>query len=150
MMSARPAHATSDATAMIAFRSIEARSGRRLEHHGRSVSDDFTHRLSDLGGIESHHHDRVRLHECRIAHHAVDGVATSLLEQLCVFADLPADDGAQSGHDVAAQTAAPHHHAEDLALHFAYPVAGHILGRHDKHETSSSVLFAGRVCLPCD
>ena len=62
--------------------------------------------MADLGGIEAHHHDSVRLHETRVFHQAIHGVAARLLEELRVLGDLAPDERAQPGHDVAAEAAA--------------------------------------------
>src|SRR5262249_28007401 len=107
---------------------------QRVEDHRGAVGDDLAHRLPDLGGVEAHHHDRVRLHEGRILHHAVDRVAARFLEELRVLGDLAADQRAQSRHDVAGEAAAAHDDAEDLALDLTHAVPGDVFGSDDQHD----------------
>src|SRR5580693_19176 len=112
-------------TAMTMLRSIAG----RLDDRRGAIGHDLAHRLSHLGGIETHHDDGIRTHRGRVAHHAVDGLAPRLFEQLRVFVDLAADP------------ARAHHDAEDLAESPDGPVTGHILRcRHD-HGFASSRTF---------
>ena len=57
----------------------------------------------------------VRAHRRRVLHQPVDRAAPRLFEELGIFVDLPADDRAQPGHNVAAETAAAHDDAKALA-----------------------------------
>src|SRR5215472_5728348 len=76
-----------------------------LEDHGRAVGDDLAHGLADLGGVEAHHDDAVGPHGGGVLDQPVDRLAAGLLEELGVFVDLAAHDGAEAGHDVAAEPA---------------------------------------------
>src|SRR5579871_4358595 len=63
-------------------------SARLLDDDCRAVRHDLAHRLADLGGVESHHPHRVRLHEARVLHQAIHGMPASFLEKLRVLGDL--------------------------------------------------------------
>ncbi len=63
--------------------------------------------------------------------------ARVLFQRLRVFVDLAADDRAQPGHDVAAESPAADDHAEDLTQRGRHAVSGDILGRGDDHALSS-------------
>src|SRR5205085_9873331 len=76
--------------------------------------------------------------------HAVDRVATRLLQQLGVFLDLAATQGAQARHDVAAQAAAAHDQAEDLALRLDHLITGNVFSRSNDHRN----LLTRRYAVP--
>jgi class 3 adenylate cyclase len=124
-------------------------SGDALDHRRRPVGNDFAHRLADLGRIEAHHQHGVGAHHGGVAYQAIDGVAARLFEQLGVFVDLAADDRAQSGHDVAAETAASDDNAKALPLGLDDPVAGDGLGGYDQHSCLRSVV-ACAICGTLD
>jgi hypothetical protein len=63
-------------------------------------------------------------------------MAARFFQQLGVLRNLAAAERAQAGHDVAADAAAAHHHAEDLALGLPHAVAGDVFTGDDDHGVS--------------
>src|SRR5690349_2277108 len=64
--------------------------GRRvpLEHAGGAVRHDLAPARAHVGGVETHHRDRVRPHRGRVLHHAVECLAPGVLVELDVGPDL--------------------------------------------------------------
>src|SRR3954468_13589350 len=124
----RPHTMAATPTAMTELRSIVG-----LQDCGGAVSHDLAHVLADLRGVETHHDDGVRSHRGRVAHQPVHRLPASLFQELGVFVDLPAGDGAQAREDVAAQPARTHHHAEHLAQRLLHPLPRHALRCRHQH-----------------
>src|ERR1700674_3583884 len=93
-----------------------------------TISNDFAHGLAHFRGIEAHHDDGVGTHDGRVAHHPIDRLPASLLQQLRIFVNLAAGDRAQSGHDVAADAAAPHHDSKALSDGFLHTMPRNMFG----------------------
>src|SRR6516164_2195151 len=123
--------------------------GERFDHRGGAVRDDLAHRLTDLGRIEAHHQDRVGAHHGGVLHQPVDRLAAGLFEQMGVFVDLAADQGAQPRHDVAAEPAAADDNAKTLTLDLDHPVTGDILGRNHQHPSLHRSNAAHEVTRDC-
>src|SRR5271163_3432862 len=104
-----------------------------LENHGRAIGHDLAHGLADLGGIEAHHDDAVGAHSGRVLHEAVDGLAAGLFQELRIFVDLAAHDGAQARHDVAGDPARADDDAKDLAQRLFGVIAGDAFCGGDDH-----------------
>src|SRR5579859_4485588 len=89
-----------------------------LDDHSGAVGYDFAHGLADFRGVELHTNDSVGTHGGRVLYHAINSVTARFLQQFGIFNDLATRQRTQSSHDVPAQAATAHNHAEDLAFCF--------------------------------
>lgn len=72
------------------------------EFDGGAVGEHFGHALGDLGGGEADVEDGIGSHGLGLGDHAVGGLVAGFLKHFGVAGDFAADDGFESGHEVAA------------------------------------------------
>src|SRR5690349_11936098 len=122
---------------------VRLRRGRvGLDDHRGPVGHDLGHVARHLAAVEAHRDDRVGAHDRGVLDEPVQGLAAGVLEELGVLVDLAPAEGAQAGHEVAREAAAPDDEAEGLALRLGDAVAGDERGGRDDHERASGAWAA--------